>query len=94
MIFEKSRYTDSDLYYNVKDDITYLDSRIDFDFDESSAIYYQFQAGDRLDVLAEKFLKDSRLYWAILKANPNIYSEMDIKAGDIIVIPVGVNVYE
>lgn len=42
---------------------------------------------DRLDLYAASRYGDPQLYWAILDANPQYTSEMDIQIGDRVVLP-------
>ena len=48
---------------------------------------YQWQVGDRLDVVANKVYRNSKLWWIILEHNPEISDPMNIKAGTILRIP-------
>lgn len=47
--------------------------------------------GDRLDLLARHYYNDTRLWWRILDANPDLASGVEIalaqRVGDIILIP-------
>lgn len=86
MLFKGSRYLQSGLY--LRDGrIPVLKSRRRFSFNTKRATSYTYQAGDRLDILAHKVYGDPLLYWAILDANPQYRHELEIKAGDTILIP-------
>ena len=39
------------------------------------------------DYIAYKTYGDSRLYWAILDANPQYQSELEIQVGDVLIVP-------
>ncbi len=56
-------------------------------FNPDLATYYTVLQGDTLDGIAYKYYGNANLYWAILDANPQYLSEMDIKVGDVIMIP-------
>lgn len=56
-------------------------------FNSDLATYYTVIEGDTLDGIAFKNYGNANLYWAILDANPQYMSEMDIKVGDTIMIP-------
>jgi hypothetical protein len=87
MVFENSRYASGDIYYDedvdspfiVMDDLTINPDTTDY--------YYQYKSWDRLDILANQFYGSPQKKWIILNANPQYVTELDIKAGDIIVIP-------
>lgn len=56
-------------------------------FNSDLATYYTYLEGDTLDGIAFKYYGNANLYWAILDANPQYLSEMDIKVGDVLMIP-------
>lgn len=56
-------------------------------FNSNIAVYYTVAEGDTIDGIAFKYYGNPNLYWAILDANPQYLSEMDIKVGDVIMIP-------
>lgn len=49
--------------------------------------YYQWQEGDRIDVLARDYFDDERLWYVIADANPEILVWSDVSAGTVIRIP-------
>lgn len=85
MIYEGSRYAkgyimkDGEDYYLAPEPMSYETQKTD--------LVYQFKDGDRLDLLAKKFYDNASYKWLILQANPQYFSELDIKNGDIIIIP-------
>lgn len=49
---------------------------------------YQVREGDRLDLLAHKFYRDSRKWWLIADANPQCLTiEELLQPGQVITIP-------
>ena len=82
-VFKKSRYsTGLNVYYDKDNDTSYLDfptTSIDISKDD---FIYQVRAGETLEYLAYQFYGDPTLKWVILYANPNYFSEFDVKTGD------------
>lgn len=58
-----------------------------FKFNSKNATYYTVLQGDSVDGIAYKFYGNANLYWAIMDANPHLQSELDIKVGDVLMIP-------
>lgn len=56
-------------------------------FDVSKSATYTVVKGDTLDGIAYKKYGNAKLGWAILDANPSYLTEIDIKPGDILIIP-------
>lgn len=54
---------------------------------DAEFIQYQVKSGDTLDYLAYKYLDGPNDWWIILDCNPQFFTPMDIKPGDIILIP-------
>jgi len=56
-------------------------------------IYVEAEWGDRLDLLANQFYKDSTLYWIIALANPNTvgFGQLNIPQGTQLRIPVNIS---
>lgn len=53
-----------------------------------AALVYQVREGDRLDLLAWRFFKDSRKWWLIADANPDVLDPADLLVpGRSIAIP-------
>jgi nucleoid-associated protein YgaU len=51
-------------------------------------LHYQVKQGDRLDLLANRFYRNSRLWWLIAEANPDcLYPDDLLKPGLQLVIP-------
>jgi nucleoid-associated protein YgaU len=88
MIFNGSRYSDGELYYDEDNDIMYLAPHYtSLKVDESKDYIYRVKQYDRLDLIAEKFYGNPQSKWIILYANPQYITEFDIKVGDELVIP-------
>jgi hypothetical protein len=49
--------------------------------------YYQVTSVDRIDLLADRFYSDARLWWHIADANPEIMDWTVMTPGQIIRIP-------
>lgn len=84
-VYNKSRYTPTPAYRTRG--IKLLKMRERKQFNINNATLYTIIQGDTLDVLAYKIYGSSSYFWAILDANPKYQSEMDISAGDILIIP-------
>jgi hypothetical protein len=87
MIFEGSRYANDTAFVDEDIDIMYLafpDTYIPSSIEDT---IYKFVAGDRIDLLAERFYGDSSLGWIIMYANPQYFTEFDIQLGDLLNIP-------
>ena len=54
-------------------------------------VEHVIQEGDRLDLLAQHYYSDARLWWRIIDANPDLISgvevSLDPRAGEVILIP-------
>lgn len=68
MIRSDSRYADADLI--VIDGHPTVDTRSLNRAHRFDYAYYRFKDTDRLDLLADKFLTDSRDWWHVSMANP------------------------
>jgi nucleoid-associated protein YgaU len=85
MIYQDSRYTQTDLIIHEGKQIFKIRDLVNLNMD--NATHYIFKQGDRLDILADKYLGDAQLYWVILDCNPQYMWEGDIQYGDVILIP-------
>lgn len=86
MVFKGSRYTKTSAYVRHGETLV-LSIREKMKFDLTNATYYTVVQGDTIDGIAYKEYSNAQLYWAIMDANPKIQSELDIKPGDVLVIP-------
>lgn len=84
-VYRGSRYVQTSLF--MKKDTPVLGIRQRNKFDLTDATYYTVVQGDTLDGISYKHYDNAQLGWAILDANPNFQSELDIRAGDILCIP-------
>lgn len=86
MFFRGTRFTNTTAY--VRDiGALIVDIRRPTKFNMTNATYYTFVEGDLLDAIAYKLYGNASLWWAILDANPNFFSEIDIVPGDVLAIP-------
>lgn len=86
MLYKGTRYTKTPAY--VRDgEVLILSKRQHATFNMEDAIYYTFVEGDTLDCIAYKVYDNAKLWWAILDANPQFSSEIEIVAGDVLAIP-------
>lgn len=89
-VFQNSRYKGSYIYsdpYNR--DIIHLDIIQGYKvLPSKDDLLMEFRDGDRLDILAKQLYGDEVLEWVILQANPQYSTPFDIKAGDIIRVPL------
>lgn len=86
MLFDNSRYVNSDTYYD-KNNIILFENREIKTFNESKCSIYQVIIGDSLDSISYKFYGKACYFWAILDCNPKYASEIDIEIGDFLLIP-------
>lgn len=87
MIFKGSRYVGDNLFMDVDNENAYLDQVDTYLKEDKNDIIYRFVAGDRLDLLAERFYGDAQLHWIILYANPQYVNELQISEGALLTIP-------
>lgn len=87
MIFKGSRFVGNNLFIDTDNEHPYLDQVSTYLKEDKQDIIYRFVAGDRLDLLAERFYGDSQLHWVILYANPQYSNELEITEGAILTIP-------
>lgn len=85
-VFKDSRYMRTSAY--VKDGETLmLNLRTRNRFDSSKATYYTVVQGDTIDGISFRQYGNAQLWWAIMDANPKYQSEVEIKPGDVLMIP-------
>lgn len=90
MIYLDSRYADGalrDVYDETNGSYQLTVFRR---FPYSTGVYYNYEwvSGDRIDVIALRFLGDQKKWWSIMDFNPEVLNPMDIKPGTILRIPV------
>lgn len=86
MYYEGSRYSFTKTYISSRNRETY-EARQRVKFSSEEGIMYTVIEGDTIDGIAYKVYGNAQLWWAILDANPQYLTELDINAGDIILIP-------
>lgn len=84
-VYKGSRYTRTPAY--VRQGNLILEVRNRHVFDLTNATFYTVVRGDTLDGIAYKQYGNAGLWWAILDANPSYQTEVEIKAGDVLIIP-------
>lgn len=85
-VFRDSRYTKTSAYVRQGNNLI-LSIRERFDFNISNATYYTIVQGDTLDGIAYKHYGNAQLGWAIMDANRKYESEIELRPGDVIIIP-------
>ncbi len=85
-VFKGSRYVKTSAYIR-RGEALVLSIRKKNKFNLSNATYYTVVQGDTIDGIAYKQYGNAQLYWAIMDANPQYQSELDIKPGDLLTIP-------
>lgn len=86
MLFSGTRYLSTVPYVDDKG-VMLLTLRRPFVFSPVGVRYHRLKAGETVDGLAHRYYKNALLSWAILDANPQYLSEMDMNAGDVVSIP-------
>lgn len=87
MIKKGSRYTNVPTYYPEGGKGRLFGIRERVQYDTSEAKYHTWVQSDTLDYLAFTLYGNSHLWWVILDANPQYQTELDIKVGDLLIIP-------
>ena len=85
MIGESSRYAGSVLYVDGTDE--FIGSRSSIDISpQPDDIFHIVQAGDRIDLLAYRYLGDPTLWWIICDYN-DIFLPLEVELGAVLRIP-------
>lgn len=85
MIYKNSRYTNTPLY--SRDDTMVFKRRNMQNYDTKQSKVHVFIQGETLPMLAQRYYRDTQLWWAILEANPKYRCPLDIVYGDVLIIP-------
>lgn len=85
-VYKYSRYAKTSACYR-RGDAFILCLRNRVKFNESAATYYTVIQGDTIDGIAYRYYGNAQFWWAIMDANPQFVSELDIKPGDVLLIP-------
>lgn len=84
-VYKGSRFINTPLYPESGVQVFGIRSRCKFNLTNST--YYTVIQGDTIDGIAVRQYGNSQLWWAIMDANPQYQSEIEIKAGDVLCIP-------
>jgi hypothetical protein len=92
MLNKKSRYRDTLLFSPGEDGkIRFLGLRARSIDLATPVIEHEIAAGDRLDLLAQRYYNDDRLWWRIIDANPEYLFAGEVwaddLAGEVLLIP-------
>ena len=85
-VFEGSRYVTTKLK-RFGTEVPLIDIRLPVQFDPDTCRHYTVQPGDRVDGIAYLEYGRADLYWVIMDANQQYFSEIDIKVGEVILVP-------
>lgn len=85
-VFRDSRYTKTSAYLRQGGNLI-LSVRERNHFNLDRATFYTVVQGDTIDGIAYTQYGNAQLWWAIMDANPVYQSEVEVKPGDILVIP-------
>ena len=85
-VFQDSRYTKTPAYIRDGTNLI-LSIRERSNFNLDGATFYTVVQGDTLDGIAYSHYSNAQLGWAIMDANPKYLSELELKPGDVIIIP-------
>ena len=85
-VFKGSRYVKTSAYMRRGETLV-LDIRERVHFNESECTFYTVSQADTIDGIAYKHYGNAQLGWAIMEANPVFQSEIEIKPGDVLMIP-------
>lgn len=85
-VFRDSRYVSTSAYVRQGETLI-LSLRHRNYFDKDKSTFYTVVQGDTIDGIAYKQYGNAQLWWAIMDANPLYQSEIEIKPGDILMIP-------
>ncbi len=85
MIGEASRYAGCVLYVDGADESIGVRSKIEVS-SQPDDVFHVARAGDRMDLLAYKYLGDPTLWWVICDYN-DIFFPLDLELGTVLRIP-------
>lgn len=85
-VFQNSRYTKTPAYIRHGDTLILSIRKRNY-FNTDNATYHTVIQGDTIDGIAYTKYGNAQLGWAIMDANPKYQSELEVKPGDVIVIP-------
>ena len=85
-VFEGSRYVTTKLKKFGRD-VPMIGIRLPVRFDPGTCRHHTVRPGERVDGIAYREYGRADLYWAIMDANQRYFSELDIKVGEVVLIP-------
>ena len=85
-VFQGSRYVKTSARIR-RGETLILNIRSRNHFDEDKSTFYTVVQGDTIDGIAYNQYGNAQLWWAIMDANPIYQSEIELKPGDVIMIP-------
>ena len=85
MINDRSRFAKSILYRDGSDEFVGVRKQIDTS-ERADDRFHQVVEGDRVDLLAYRYLGDSQLWWVLCDYN-GIALPLELQAGTVIRIP-------
>lgn len=85
-VYQGSRYVKTSAYVKGGDTLI-LSIRERVKFNAEKCTFYTAIQGDTIDGIAHKQYGNAQLWWAIMEANPLYQSEIEIKPGDVLMIP-------
>ena len=85
-VFKDSRYTRTPAYVRQGNNLI-LSIRSRNYFNVSKSTFYTVVQGDTIDGIAYRQYGNAQLGWAIMDANPQYQSEVEVKPGDVLTIP-------
>lgn len=85
-VFAGSRYKKS--YKRVRGNREYLTNPKRTYFNPARCTLYQMKDTDTIDGLAYKFYGNANLWWCIMDANREFQSELEVKPGVVLQIPM------
>lgn len=91
MIGPNSRYATASIITTVgPNDDTRQEMKVPFPRSKIvTYTYHRVVDGQRIDVIANEYYGDGRLWWVIADANPEVFDWLDLEAGQIIRVPRG-----
>ncbi len=85
MIYRGSRYAHSKK--RIRGSRRYLTNPERANFTASKCTTYQWKESDTIDGVAYRVYGNADYWWCIMDANRTYMSELEIKAGDIVLLP-------
>jgi hypothetical protein len=91
MIFTDSRYATGRIFkaYDSRKDVYSTTVFRRYPYSSTKFTAYTWTERDRLDLVAEKFLGSSDMWWSIMDYNPEIIDPFAIPVGTVVRIPNG-----